>query len=105
MEAVYDNDTSLSYHALIGTRKQSVSDVEQIFSAGVLAFMGRKGYSFQAEYVHVIRNWRRACDERGLTDEERSHYNKKFVAYILDELMPWHNKEGMYDFGLLEVNQ
>ena len=38
-------------------------------------------------------------------DEQRSHYNKKFVAYILDELMPWHNKEGMYDFGLLEVNQ
>ena len=64
MEAVYDNDTSLSYHALIGTRKQSVSDVEQIFSAGVLAFMERKGYSFEAEYVRVIRNWRRACDER-----------------------------------------
>ena len=41
MEAVYCNDTSLSYHALIGTQKQSVSDVEQIFSAGVLAFMER----------------------------------------------------------------
>ena len=69
--------------------------------------MERKGYSFEAEYVRVIRNWRRACDERGLTDEVRSHYNKKFVAYILGELIPWHNKEGMYmyDFGLLEVNQ
>ena len=52
MEAVYDNDTPLSSHALIGTRKQSVSDdVEQIFSAGVLAFMERKGYSFETEYV------------------------------------------------------
>ena len=28
----------LSYHALIGTRKQSVADVEQIFSARVLHF-------------------------------------------------------------------
>ena len=44
--------TPLSSHALIGTRKQSVSDdVEQIFSAGVLTFMERKGYSFQTEYV------------------------------------------------------
>ena len=32
VEAVKDEEASLSYHALIGTRKQSVSDMEQIFS-------------------------------------------------------------------------
>ena len=30
-EAAYDEGTKLSYHALIGSRKQSVLDVEQIF--------------------------------------------------------------------------
>ena len=30
MEAVQDPEVQLSYHPMIGTRKQSVSDVEQI---------------------------------------------------------------------------
>ena len=42
MEAVYCETAQLSYHALIGTRKQSVSDVEQIFSSGVLEFLNRR---------------------------------------------------------------
>ena len=33
MEAVYDDVVKLSYHALIGTCKQSVSDVVQIYIA------------------------------------------------------------------------
>lgn len=105
MEAVYDDEAKLSYHALIGSRKQSVSDVEQIFSSRVLDFFERKGYTIEAEYVRVIRNWRRACDERGLTDKERSKYNGDLLNYILDELMPWHADQGMEDFSLLEVNQ
>lgn len=105
MEAVYDDAAKLSYHALIGTRKQSVADVENIFSSRVLAFFERKGYSIEAEYVRVIRNWRRACDERGLTDAQRSQYNQALLCYILDELMPWHNQPGLRDFSLLEVNQ
>ena len=71
MEAVQDPDVQLSYHAIIGTRKQSVTDVEQIFSSSVLEFMERKGYEVEAKYVRVIRNWRRACDERGLSHDER----------------------------------
>ena len=43
MEAVYDQQTQLSYHALIGTWKQSVSDVEQMFGESVVKFMERKG--------------------------------------------------------------
>ena len=105
LEAVYDPSTKLSYHALIGTRKQSVSDVEQIFSSRMLHFFESKGYTTEAEYVRVIRNWRRASDERGLSDELRSQYNLTLLSYILDELMPWHCKQGMRDFSLLEVNQ
>ena len=78
MEAVYDDAAKLSYHALVGTCKQSVSDVEQIFSPRVLEFFERKGYTIEAEYV---------------------------LSYILDELMPWHSKPGPCDFSLLEVNQ
>ena len=68
VEAVYDQDAQLSYHALIGSRKQSVSNVEQIFSSRVLKFMESKGYTIETEYVRVVRNWRRACDERGLSE-------------------------------------
>ena len=105
MEAVYDPHTMLSYHALVGSRKQSVSDVEQIFSLKMLKFFEEKGYTEEAKYVRVVCNWRRACDERGLSDEQRSQYNQDMLCYILDELMPWHSKPGLCDFSLLEVNQ
>ena len=105
MEAVYDKDVQLSYNALIGSRKQSVSDVEQIFSSRVLKFMEDKGYKVETEYVKVIRNWRRASDERGLDDAERSTFNNDMLSYMLDELMPWHVEPQLRDFSLLEVNQ
>ena len=92
------------YHALAGTRKQSVGDAEQLFNTGVLQFMEKKGYVAEADYVRVVRNWRRACDERGLPESQHSQYNQEFLKYILDELMPWHKEEGMYDFSLLEVS-
>lgn len=103
MEAVYSETARLSYHALIGTRKQSVSDVEQIFSSGVLEFLESKGYSAEAEYVRTIRNWRRASDERGLSDDHRGKFNQELLQYVLDELIPWHLK--LQDFSLLEVNR
>ena len=82
MEAVYSETAQLSYHALIGTRKQSVSDVEQIFSSTVLE---SKDYSAEAEYVRTVRNWRRASDERGLDDGERA----KFEAAVARQERPW----------------
>ena len=105
MGAVKDPEVQLSYHAMIGTRKQSVTDVEQIFSCSVLEFMESKNYEIEAKYVRVIRNWRRACDERGLSHNERSTFNSDLIDYILEELMPWHKKEGMRDFSTFEVNQ
>ena len=88
MEAVYDDAAKLSYHVLIGTCKQSVSDVEQIFSSRVLEFFERKGYTLEGEHVKMIRDWRRVCDERGLMNAQRTDYNHNLLNYILDELMP-----------------
>ena len=105
LEAVYCESTQLSYRALVGTRKHSVSDVEHVFSSRVLEFFESKGFSEEAKYVRVIRNWRRATDERGLTDEQRSEFNQDLLSYILDELMPWHSKSQLRDFSLLEGNR
>ena len=66
-------------------------------------FIERKGHTYEAKYVRTIRNWRRACDERGLTQLQQSRFNYQLLEMILDELMPWHNTQ--YDFSLLEVNR
>ena len=105
VEALQDTESGLTYPALVGTRKQSVEDVERLFGEPLIAFMEHKKYSSEAQYLRIIRNWRRAVDERGLTDDQRQQYNKDLLDFILDDLMPWHRKPGMRDFSLLEVNR
>ena len=56
----------MTYTALSGIHKQSVSDVERLFSPQLGEYMHKKGYTFEAEYVTTIRNWRRSHDEKGL---------------------------------------
>ena len=102
MEALHDPTTNLTYPALTGSRKQSVSDVERLFSSNMIRFMETKGYTEEAKYITVVHNWRRACDERGLCAEVRERFNQEFLSYILDELMPWHREQ---DFSYLEVNR
>ena len=43
-------------------------------------------------FIETIWNWRRACDECGLSELDRSHFNQEFLNFILDELMPWHRE-------------
>ena len=43
------------------------------------------------------------CDECGLSELQRCHYNYDFLNLVLDELMPWH--KDIYDFSHLEVNR
>ena len=31
-------------------------------------------------------------------------HNNNVLNYVLDELMPWHEEDGLRDFSLLEVN-
>lgn len=80
-----------------------MTDVERLFGSQLLAFMKEKQYVVEAEYIEAVLGWRRACDERGLSELQRCRYNYKFLNYILDELMPWHRVN--YDFSLLEVNR
>ncbi len=103
MEALKDETSRLTYSALVGLRKQSVSDAERLFSLPLAHFMERKGYTAEANYIHAVNGWRRAADERGLSQLQRCRLNYKFLQYILDDLMPWHQSE--YDFSLLEVNK
>ena len=67
--------------------------------------MEDKGYVIEAKYISIIRNWRRASDERGQTDDQRHQFNKDLLCYILDDLMPWHKDEGLRDYSVLEVNR
>ena len=87
----------------VGVRKQSVEDVDRLFSRSLVEWMDKKGYDFEARHLSIIRNWRRASDERGLCSDLRSQFNKNMLNYILDELMPWHYE--ISDLSLLEVNR
>ena len=49
-----------------------MSDVERLFSKDMKKFMSSRGYDAEGKYIKVIRNWRRACDERGLSDTARA---------------------------------
>lgn len=57
--------------------------------------MKNEGYNAEADYLQVIHNWRHACDERGLYDDQRSKFNMDFLNYILDDLMPWDKVDGL----------
>ena len=103
MEAIADESSGLTYPALTGDRKQSVVDAERLFGPKLVAFFNRKGYEYEAKYTGAICNWRRSCDERGLSELQRCKYNHQLLSLILDELIPWHND--VYDLSLLEVNR
>ena len=103
MEALYDDSSNLTFTALTGKRKQSIRDVEILFSASVQGFMECKGYTYEAKFVKIIRNWRCAVDERGLNQLQRCRFSYDMLNLIFDELMPWHVMD--YDFSLLEVNR
>jgi hypothetical protein len=66
----------------------------------MVPFLGRKGYTAEADYIRVICNWRRACDKSEL---QKGPFNYQFLNYILDELIEWHKE--FYDFSLLEGQQ
>ena len=103
-EAAHDPSSGLTISALCGLRKQSVEDVDRLISDAMVLWMERKGHAHEANYLRSVCGWRRACDERGLSDDERSQLNKDFLDYILDDMMPWHRDDGYRDFSLLEVN-
>ena len=99
MEAFDDPTSGLTYP---GSRKLSVVDAEHLFHPDLATFMEEKGYHYEARYIRVIWNWRRAGDERGLSELQRSKFNYQPLNMILDKLIMY--KEA-YDYSLLEVNR
>ncbi len=88
-DALCDSSTGLTYEALTGKQKQSVPHCEQIFSKGVLEYLKRKGHKSEARFVEVVRNWHKASDGRGISEEMRSRYNNEMLNYLLEDWMPW----------------
>ena len=100
-EALEDPSSGLTYTAISGKKKQSVRDAERLFSASMLHFMKKKGYSCEEKYIETVLNWHR---ERGLSELQRSRFNYQMLNYLLDELIPWLDYQ-KYDLSTLEVNK
>ena len=95
-DALHDPSTGLTYEALTGKQKQSVPHCEEIFSRGVLEFMQRNGHANEAKFIETVRNWHKAADGRGLSEETRSQYNKDMLNFLLEDWMPWFQQESDY---------
>ena len=100
-EALKYPKTRLTMSVLRGDRKQSVRDAELTFNPNFLKWLGSKGYTAESEYMEAVLGWHRANNKRGLSEEERSSLNERFLWYILDDLMPWNHS---HDFSQLKVN-
>ena len=87
-DALSDPSTGLTYEALTRKQKQSVPHCEQIFSKGVLDFLRSKGHTSEARFVEVVRNWHKAADGRGISEELRSKYNTDMLNFLLEDWMP-----------------
>ena len=57
-----------------------MEDVERLFSLPLMEWMEKKGYSNEALYLRVVQNWRRACDEQGLTGDQCSQLKIEFLC-------------------------
>ena len=66
--------------------------------------MKKKGYSYEEKYIKIVLNWRRASEERGLSEMQCCRYNYHMLNYLLDELIPWLDYH-KYDLSTLEVNK
>ena len=53
--------------------------MERLFSKSLVAWMDKKGYNFEARYLSIVHNWRRACNERGLPRILQSQFNSNFL--------------------------
>lgn len=53
-QALYDPNTHLTYPAITGQRKQSIRDVEILFSEEVEKFMEGEQYTYEAKYIRAI---------------------------------------------------
>lgn len=67
----------------------------------MLEFLQENGHSAEANFVEVVRNWHKASDGRGSTEEMRSKYNHNMLDFLLEDWMPWYRSER--DFSTIHV--
>ena len=75
VEAMKDPHTGLTYTALTGKRKQSVSDAEKLLTPAVSSWLTNNGYICERRLVGLVANWHKASNGRGLSEQTRSEYN------------------------------
>lgn len=78
--------------------------MEDVFGEGVIKFMEQHKYKNEAKYLRTVRNWRRAVDERGLTDTQRQQFCSEFLDYILKDLIPWYSAEKRISVHLMSTS-
>ncbi len=67
--------------------------------------MEKKKYDNEAKYIRVIHNWRRAVDQRGLSEETRQKYLQDVKESMNEDMIPWYSISGSMDYSTLEVNR
>ena len=65
---------------------QNCSISRRFFSKEVQEILTQLGYSAEAEFTALTRNWFRACDERGLDVQRRMTYLQSMYDYLLDKV-------------------
>ena len=70
---------------------------------GVISFMEKNGHLSDSRVLTVLRNWHRAVDGRGLSDETRLSYLQDIKNWLLDDWMPWHMT--IQDYSTIDVNR
>ena len=101
--AMNDSHTGLTYTALTGKRKQSVSDAEKLMSTAVAEWCASNGYPEEGRVVKLIADWHKASDGRGLSEDSRSKANIAMLDFLLEDWMPWNKKNR--DYSTLDPNR
>ena len=68
------------------TDKQNAYSAMRMFGVPVERELRRRGYHSEADFVELVRNWHRACDERGMTADDRVIHLEKFLQYLLEDV-------------------
>ena len=95
--------TGLIYTALPGNRKQSISDVETLYSRAVANWCKDNGFPEEVRVAEIIANWHKASDGRGLDEETRKKYNLAMLDFLLEDWMPWYQENK--DYSTLDPNR
>ena len=62
--------------------RQSIRISKRFFSEEVEEVLNKNGDKKEANFVHLVRDWYEACDERGIHIHERLRRMEKFFRFL-----------------------